>query len=385
LIGRTIPHFYQINPAPSLIAVPRRITDINTNAESSHPANFVYMNNVLYFTAHNSNNVEHLWAYSLQQSQPLRCLTAALKYPSPRDVTAFNQILYFTALHESNGKTLNLHFLFVHVFRSCVLCAVLVVLIGLLPRNVIADCINPIALWKLEESGVNPEYQDEINPGSNAGVCRQENGISLCPQSEQARYGNGQRFYADGQHTGIDISSSTIFDWQAKDSFSISYWMKRNNSPREHNEVIIGRDSQDPKNYLHWWIGIQESGIAMVGLIDRDREPRRSIRHLRDDKLLTNDRWHFIVFVRNASTSESLLYVDGVLEDKARFIYDAIDAFSADSTPVNIGWLDLSPFFYYQGVIDEIALYDKALSQWFIHDRYHADKRYSSDQPDHCD
>ena len=87
-------------------SAPRRITDLNPGAESSYPANFVYLDGNLYFTAHNGNNVEHLWAYSLEQSQSLRCLTTALEYPSPRGLTGFNQTLYFTASHESSGRKL---------------------------------------------------------------------------------------------------------------------------------------------------------------------------------------------------------------------------------------------------------------------------------------
>lgn len=85
---------------------PRRITDLNRNTASSNPGNFVYMNGVLYFTAHNNNGVEHLWGYSLEETQPLKCLTTASQYISPRDLTVFNQSLYFSGFDASGGRKL---------------------------------------------------------------------------------------------------------------------------------------------------------------------------------------------------------------------------------------------------------------------------------------
>jgi ELWxxDGT repeat protein len=86
-------------------SAPQRITDLNPGTASSYPANFVYLGGTLYFTASNSNSVEHLYAYSIDQ-QTLTCMTVDLPYPSPRDLTAVNQNLYFTASHPSFGRRL---------------------------------------------------------------------------------------------------------------------------------------------------------------------------------------------------------------------------------------------------------------------------------------
>lgn len=86
-------------------SAPRRITDLNPGNASSYPSNFVQMGDTLYFTASNANNVEHVWAYSMGQ-QTLTCLTMDLQYPSPRDLTAVNQNLYYTASQESFGRRL---------------------------------------------------------------------------------------------------------------------------------------------------------------------------------------------------------------------------------------------------------------------------------------
>lgn len=270
--------------------------------------------------------------------------------------------------------------------RFGLLCAVFSVLAALGSGSAVADCINPVALWKLEESGAVPDYQDELNPGDHIGACRTVDSIAVCPEPVEARYGIGQKFYDGAQLSGIDIPSCAIFNWSGTDSFSISFWMKRDRTPLlKDNEVIIGRDSVESGNDLHWWIGVEQGGVAEAVFITRKKAPSYKNRHLRTDKRLTDNHWHFIVFVRNGATSENRLYVDGQLENKVFITYTDGDGFDADTTAINIGWISLDPKYQYKGMVDEIALYHTALPQWFIHDRYHADARYTSDQTDPCD
>jgi hypothetical protein len=250
-----------------------------------------------------------------------------------------------------------------------------------------SDCIVPVALWKLDEEESSTTFQEAQNPGSNSANCRLEGEIFFCPQPEEGRYGNGQRFYTNGAHTGIDIPANPIFDWSRRASFSIAFWMKRDGAPLEGNEVIIGRDSKEENNYLHWWIGLDSQGTAKAYFADRRMLPDTSgSKFVKGYKLLTDNIWHFIVFVRDGAASESRIYVDGALEGKIKFTYDTeVDALTAPETDINIGWLNLAPEYYYRGVLDEIALYDVAVPSWFIRDRYHADERYPASRTDPCD
>jgi hypothetical protein len=252
------------------------------------------------------------------------------------------------------------------------------------PGAAVGDCIVPKALWKLEESGAAPEYRDAMNPGNHIGICRTDADAAVCPEPVPARYGTGQRFYVGEQPSGIDIPSSALFNWSSTDSFSIAFWMKRDNTPLTANEVIIGRDSTESENDLHWWIGVRKTGVAMAVFQNTLGVPSARNKYLTTDKKLTDDQWHLIVFVRDSAVSENRLYVDGHLEDKV-FVYYSDAGFDADATPVNIGWLNLGSKYQYKGTVDEIAVYDTALPHWFIHDRYHADARYASGGIDPCE
>jgi ELWxxDGT repeat protein len=83
-----------------------RLYDLNPSTASSFPGNFVFLNGTLYFTAQNSQSVEHVWSYLPDQSPPVLCLTRNVQYPAPRNLTAVNQTLYFTASHDVLGRRL---------------------------------------------------------------------------------------------------------------------------------------------------------------------------------------------------------------------------------------------------------------------------------------
>jgi hypothetical protein len=62
------------------------------------------------------------------------------------------------------------------------------------------------------------------------------------------------------------------------------------------------------------------------------------------------------------------LYVDGVEVDSAQHTY--VDHFGSDTAPLNLGWLNLSPFYNFEGTLDEVALYNRALAAAEVSEHY---------------
>jgi ELWxxDGT repeat protein len=87
-------------------ATPIRVTDINPGIGSSNPANFISMNDMLYFTANNSLDERHLWALPLGTAGIPVCLTQGMVDPAPQHLTVFEGLLYFTAFEDSTGREL---------------------------------------------------------------------------------------------------------------------------------------------------------------------------------------------------------------------------------------------------------------------------------------
>ncbi len=232
-----------------------------------------------------------------------------------------------------------------------------------------------LSYWKLDETACD-RYVDSY--GGNDGLCCESDNNDLCekcPATDTGIIGGGQLF--DGENTEINVPADATLNWGINDSFSIEFWMKRLPPPPDadnnNNEVIVGRDvdnnnvdndNVDKTNLLHWWVGVQnKSGSACFVLKDSSGE---TIGYLEGTADLANDVWHHVVAVRNADEDQIFLYVDGELVASADTIYN--DGFASMTAPLNIG--HLLGGYHFDGMIDDVALYDKALSSEEITQRY---------------
>lgn len=217
-----------------------------------------------------------------------------------------------------------------------------------------------LSYWNLDET-ICGNYIDSY--GGNDGLCE----INMCPTPDDTGIiGGGQLF--DGENTEINVPADATLNWGIHDSFSIEFWMRRlpppPDSDTKNNEVIVGRDDNET-NSLHWWVGVQnESGYARFVLIDSSGETTGS---LVGNTNLADDVWHHVVAVRNAIEDQIFLYVDGELEGSTGKIYT--DGFASPTAPLNIG--HLLGGYHFDGMIDEVALYDKALSLEEIQQHYY--------------
>jgi hypothetical protein len=225
--------------------------------------------------------------------------------------------------------------------------------------------------WKLDE-GQQGLYSNEIDPdfeGECADFPRN------CPTPVLADTIGGAQVFSSNNQTGIDVPPAGLsldapFDWGATDSFTIEYWIKREPGITG-NEVVVGRD--DGLTNLHWWTGVDASGVASFQLRDLANQGPPIISGTTN---VADGQWHHIVAVRNADLNRNLLYVDGIEEASANFTYTALSGgFVSPGASLNIGWLGLSTFFHFNGIIDEVALYDFALPPAMI--QQHAGNRQS--------
>jgi len=127
------------------------------------------------------------------------------------------------------------------------------------------------------------------------------------------------------------------------------------------NEVMIGRT--DIVNQLRWWIGI-DCGTGNFYWLLRDSNGGLDEVILEPDPALNpaDGQWHHIVGVRDADPTNNkvYLYVDGNEVD----VEPAAFSHGFESTAdLNLGWFDIATEFYFNGTLDEIAIYDRALTE----------------------
>ncbi len=211
-----------------------------------------------------------------------------------------------------------------------------------------------IAYWKLDETS-GTTYDDFYD--GHDGTC-----AGRCPTPTTGHVGGAQEF--NGSDTGINVPADAAFDWSATDSFSIEFWMKRPGTPTG-NEVIVGRQgSTHPKPHI--WVGVGQGAgnVAAFCLYDTDGTGEC----VTGETVVTGGDWHHIVAVRDAVTNRIRVYVDG--EEDGSVKPPSYSAGFDTTTPLNIGWLNLSSHFHFDGIVDEVALYDRALSADEIEQHY---------------
>ena len=199
-----------------------------------------------------------------------------------------------------------------------------------------------IAYWKLDETS-GATYYDSYD--GHDGACEGQ-----CPTPATGHIDGGQAF--NGSNTGIDVPADADFDWGPTDSFSIEFWLQTT-SDCSGNEVIIGRD--DSSTELHWWTGCQDGGEAAFYL----RDTGGTLAWVIGTTDLTDGAWHHVVAIRDAGVNEIRIYVDGTEEGATTVTYD--NGFGSPTAALNMGWLNLSSGFHFDGVIDEAALYNVVL------------------------
>jgi len=208
--------------------------------------------------------------------------------------------------------------------------------------------------WMLNETS-GQQYKDYYTP-YNATSTEESK-----PTPVFGIVGGAQRF--DGKAEGLNVQESMNFNWKSGDSFSIELWVKTTAATPD-NAVIIGRDSKD--SFVHWWIGMDTNGQAAFQLIDAIFEEKYTGN---SGPKLNDGKWHQVVAVRNNASSQNTLYVDG--EKVTEKTYHYTGGFET-LAPVSMGYMDRASGYRYNGDLDEVKLFGRALSASEIKERYAA-------------
>ena len=208
-----------------------------------------------------------------------------------------------------------------------------------------------VAYWRLDEA-VGPTYVDDINANNGTG--------SNDPTAVAGQVNDAQDF--DGLNDGINVpDANNNFDWGPYENFTIEFWMKSSTAAGT-NEVIIGREDVGS---FQWYVGIQQTtGFARFVITAGGSLALSSAGAINDGG------WHHIVAMRYGEvgpplTGEWRLYVDNNLEDSS-----AGGGADLGSSTANINIGHLLTAFRYEGTLDQVAIYTRALTEDEIEKNY---------------
>ncbi|MDD5557292.1 MAG: LamG domain-containing protein [bacterium] len=188
----------------------------------------------------------------------------------------------------------------------------------------------------------------------------------------------------DDSHAKLDLSSA----------FTISLWAKawdlsprgEGFLPQTYGLMGKGRNSISEGGYSEWptWNLFAKGGTVDGNSIrftygEHDAEVS-SIQPMEPDK------WHHIVVTWGGAGNHVLLYVNGVLQDESAEPYEAESIGSTDALYIGCASGDHNtPSWHFNGIIDEVELYDRRLSPVEIIDKYcMIGARWAFEESDGC-
>ena len=156
----------------------------------------------------------------------------------------------------------------------------------------------------------------------------------------------------DGSDDYVEIDETDLVD---NYPFTMCAWIKTNGFSDPNEDMVIMNVAQDNKTdrYYGIFIGSGENGKACI------RARKGSHKTKVGTTILTDSAWHFVVGVFAAKNNRKL-YVDGVLEasDTRNKNFEQ----NADVTVFG-RWGDSTPKSYFHGDINDVQLWDIALTQ----------------------
>jgi hypothetical protein len=204
----------------------------------------------------------------------------------------------------------------------------------------------------------NGNANDESGNGNNGTV----NGATLTTD----RFGNAGKAYSfDGVD---DYIQTNLIGPTTNSSRSINYWMK-SSSNQQYMTVIGYGDNLNYKDFHIWhnWgcdgININISNAALTYTTG-----------------LLNDNWNNFVIVFDNSLGDSItkikLYENGILLSNTCSTFGSGVINTGNTYPITIGKYHASNLHYFYGLIDDIGVWNRALTDQEISDLYNANICY---------
>ena len=195
--------------------------------------------------------------------------------------------------------------------------------------------LMPVGVWHLD--GDADDSSGYGNDGTLQGDAHIENNESLCMQ--------GKCLSLDG--TGDYVAINNVADNLINTNFSIFSWIQ---SDGGDNDEIVAINSSGGGNRLLW--RIRNGGKAYL----YDTTWRGNPVTIVNDK-----KWHFVGYTLEVDSKKANMYIDGKLEYSVA-LSTLTSIVSTDRVSIGQEWDGSSPTDFFGGLIDEVRIYEEALT-----------------------
>jgi hypothetical protein len=151
----------------------------------------------------------------------------------------------------------------------------------------------------------------------------------------------------------IHVTDTSGLDFTINGNMSIETWVKTTQDCT-NRVVFVGRYEGIP--LAAWWLGCDEDNKAAFHMRDSDGKTST----VSSTTSINDGVWHHIVGTRDGTANINKIYVDSVLENSSNPNFTGSLTFTTKD--VTIAHYDsLNPFYWLDGYLDEMALYDQTL------------------------
>lgn len=228
---------------------------------------------------------------------------------------------------------------------------------------------EPIALYHFDESSWSGTAKDVLDSSGNGlhGVAK--NGATTAPSSNSSALPSidslgtcGYGVFDNQQNQYVEVADHDLFDMNG--SFTISAWVRPVSYPSSGLHTILSKDTNyefhiNSQGKVFWWW--------------EDEDGQKSIT---SKNSLPLNQWSFITVRYNQNNEVARLFIDASSEGKLEDVEDIV----TNNDPLQIGQDQNYSGRAFDGFIDEIQLFEKALSKSEIEDLM-AQRHQCSDTP----
>lgn len=223
---------------------------------------------------------------------------------------------------------------------------------------------NLVSYWKMDETSGN-KFVDLVN-GNDATL----HNFTVNPVTGKVDGANFFTYTAGisaGEGQYATAPDNAIYSFPANSGFTISYFLKFTetqyglNGGQDHLIISKGDWNYGGPSTAFWASGVNGSGFISFMLRDDSHEKLDLEGRVYGQDNFDDNQWHHVACVRDGATDKCMIYVDGRITDQATVDFNS--SFD-NAAPIYIGSLtNTTPQYFYWGAIDELAIYNKALSK----------------------
>lgn len=231
---------------------------------------------------------------------------------------------------------------------------------------------EPIALYHFDESSWSGTVKDVLDSSGNGlhGVAK--NGATTAPASNNSALPStdslgtcGYGVFDNQQNQYVEVADNDLLDMDS--SFTVSAWVYPKSKPGTGGlHTIVSKDGNyefhiNSDRRIYWWW--QEQSGATKSIVSQ--------------KKIKLNKWSFITIQYNAVSNEAKLYIDANNHNNDK---KNSNAARVNNKPLQIGQDQNYSGRYFDGHIDEVQIFNKALTQSEIEELM-AQRHQCSDSP----